>query len=177
MKKFIAFGLSFLILLNIFGFDVIFLILLQQNGAGAFQIIDEGPETVPPGKLVVFSLMKDNPQFQNSREILYNNDMFDVVYVKNSGNDRIYYCVMDKKDTKVQTAFRSLNEVKDNPDSTPGQLAASVLKNLVKNYLPVPEVELNENYKSFQFAVINNLPAQSVIPEKISPPPRFQIIS
>jgi len=177
MKKFIAFGLSFLVILNIFGFDVIFIIILQQNRAETFQIIDEHPAAIPLAKMVVFSSIKDHPDFQNSREILYNNEMFDVVYIKCSGNDRLYYCVMDNKDTKIQTAFSSLDQVKNNPNSTSGQYAASVLKNLVKHYLQVPEICLNENYQLKKFTLIYNLNPQSVIPEKISPPPRLLIIS
>jgi hypothetical protein len=151
--------------------------MLQENRTENFEVIEEHPETIPSAKIVVFSLKNDNPKFLNSREIIYNNEMYDIIYQKDSGNDTIFYCVNDDRDTKLHTAFRSLNQIKDNPARLPDHFAASVLKNLLKNYLPNPDLHLFENYKFRQFCLLSSISIQPVILEKISPPPQPQIIS
>ncbi len=171
MKKLVSLSLSFLIILNTFGFNIILIYVLQEYRTENLEVIDEHPETISLDRIVVFSLTKDNPHLLNSREIVYNNEMYDIIYKKISNDDTIFYCLNDNKDTELHTAFCSLNEIRDNPASLPDHLAASVLKNLLKNYLPLPANSLIENYKSLTFNQANNLSVQSIILEKIFPPP------
>lgn len=177
MKKLISLSLIFLITLNTFGFNLFFIFAVQTYRTENLEFIDEHQGTISAEKIVIFSLKRNNPHFLNSREIIYNNEMYDIVYKKTSINDTIFYCLNDNKDTKLHTAFSSLNDVGDNPASLPDHLAASVLKNLLKNYLPNPTNHISENYKSLRFYSNDKLSIQSVILKKMFPPPRPQIIS
>ncbi len=173
----ISFILSILIVLNTFGFNIIVLCLIQESRTENLEIIEEHPESIAEKNITVFSLKYDKPDFINSREIRHNNEMFDIVYKKDVKDDTILYCVSDRKETRLNSAFRSLNERNDNPASVPDHLAVTILKNLLKHYLPNPENNLVENLSFLQFHLTGNLYIPSVIPEKIYPPPKLLIIN
>lgn len=177
MKKLISFLLSILIILNTFGFNIIIIFLIQESRTENLEIIEEHPETIARKNLVIFSLKYDKPFLVNSKEIRYENEMYDIISKKNSDDDTLFYCVNDKKENKFHIVFRSLNELSDNPASVPDHLAATILKNLLKNYLPNQDNHLIENFDSRQFCLASPLSVPSVIPESNYPPPRFKIIS
>ncbi len=172
MKKLISFVLCFLIILNTFGFNLILINLIQESKTESLEIIDEHPESITSGRIVVFSLQKDQPEFINSREIRFEHEMYDIVYKKQTVDDTIIYCLPDKKETKIQTVFLSLNEINGNPVSIPDNLSISILKNLLKNYLGISDNSLKVNYTASQFGYINYLRIPEVIAKKISPPPQ-----
>lgn len=177
MKKLISIGLSLLIVLNTFGFNLIVIFLMQESRSENLEIIEEHPETVAVKNIITFSLKYDNPEFINSGEIRYKHEMYDIMYKMDKEGDTILYCVNDAKESKLHAAFRSINELNDNPASVPDHIAFTILKNLLKNYLPVPGNKLIQNYNTrcFCLAGLHSIP--SVIPEKIYPPPQFHIIS
>lgn len=176
MKKLISFILSILIGLNTFGFNLIVIFLIQESRTENLEIIEAHPESIIQKSITAFSLKYDKPDFINSREIRYNNEMFDIIYKKDIQGDAILYCVNDRKETNLHTAFRSLNELNDNPASVPDHLAVTILKNLLKNYLPNPDNNLIENLTALQFHATANLFIPLVIPEKIYPPPKSPVI-
>ena len=175
MKKLISFALSILILLNTFGFNLVIIILIQESRTENLGIIEEHPESVPVDNIIAISLKYDRPDLINSYEIRYNNVMYDIVYKKKTNDDVVFYCLSDEKETKLHTAFRSLNDMNHSPLSVPDQLIVTILKNLLKNYLPNPENNPVENFSSFRFCSIKTLLIPSIIPERIYPPPRIQI--
>ena len=177
MKKLISFALSILIILNTFGFNLIVIFLIEETRTENLEIIEAHPETVSEKVIITFSLKYDKPEFINSQEISYQNEMYDVVFKKELKDDTILYCINDKNETKLLTAFRSLNELNDNPASFPDHFAVTLLKNLLKNYLPGPENKTIENFNSLLFYAAGILSIPSVIPEKIYPPPQGLIIS
>ncbi len=177
MKKLISFTLSILIILNTFGFNLIVIFLIEETRTENLEIIEAHPEAVSENAIVTFSLKYDKPEFINSREISYQNKMYDILYKKEFKDDTILYCISDKNETKLRTAFRSLNELNDNPASFPDHFAVTLLKNLLKNYLPGPENKTVENFNSMLFSTAGILSIPSVIPERIYPPPQVLIIS
>ena len=177
MKKLISIGLSLLIVLNTFGFNLIVIFLIQQSRSENLEIIKEHPETVAAKNIITFSLKHDNPEFVNSREIRYNHEMYDIVYKMDKEGDTILYCVNDEKESQLHAAFRSINELNNNPASVPDHIAFTILKNLLKNYLPVPENKLFQSYNARCFCLTDLLSIPSVIPEKVYPPPQIHIIS
>jgi hypothetical protein len=177
MKKLISFTLSVLIILNTFGFNLIVILMIQESRTENLEIIEAHPEAISAKNIITFSLKYDKPEFINSREISYKKEMYDVVYKKELKDDTILYCISDKNETKLRTAFRSLNELNDNPASVPDHIALTILKNLLKNYLPGQENKPTGNFNSLLFSMPGILSVPSVIPEKICPPPQLQIIS
>jgi hypothetical protein len=175
MKKLISFALSLLIILNTFGFNLVVIFLLQHSRAENLEIIEEHPGSVVVDDIIPISLKYDRPDMINSHEIRYNNEMYDIVYKKQINGDIVFYCLNDEKDTRLHTAFRSLNGLNDNPGPVPDQLAVIILKNLLKNYLPHPENCVVENFNPFRFCSIDTMLIPSVIPERNYPPPRVQI--
>lgn len=171
MKKIISFGLGFLLILNTFGFNLIFIYLLQEHKTATLEFIDRHPEAIPVEKIAVFTLMKDNPSIINSREIIYKGEMYDIISSVKSGNDIVFYCINDKKDTKLHSSFCSLNEIKDNPVSASGHLAADILKNLLKNYIPNTDSHPEENVVEQKFSAVDYIFLPVVFLSKISPPP------
>jgi hypothetical protein len=153
------------------------MLMIEESRTENLEIIEENPGSISVKNIITFSLKYDKPDFINSREIRYNNEMFDIVYKKDVKGDVILYCVNDKKETRLHTVFRSLNEPNDNPASVPDHLAVTILKNLLKNYLPNPEDNLVEIFASIQFHLYGNLSVPLVIPEKIYPPPQSKIIN
>jgi hypothetical protein len=177
MRKLISLTLSILVILNTFGFNLIVIFLMHHSMTETLEIIEENSESINPKNITVFSLNDDKPEFVNSREIRYKNEMFDIIYKKDRAGDTIIYCVSDQKDTKLNIAFRSLNELNDNPSSVPDHLVDSILKNLLKNYLPGPEDKINRNSESFQFYDAGLLILPMVTPQRVYHPPQMQIIS
>lgn len=145
--------------------------MIQESRTESLEFLDEQPAAVRED-LVVFSLKYDKPEFVNSREIRYNNAMFDIVYKKDSAGDTILYCVNDKKETRFHTAFRSLNDLNDNPESVPDHFSFTLIKNLLKLYLPNPEKDPVENFSQCQFPSAGNSFIKLIVPEKIYPPPQ-----
>jgi hypothetical protein len=174
MKKIISFGLGILLILNTFGFNLILIYQLQEHKTETFEFIDRHPEVIPEEKIVVLSLTKDNPSLINSREIIYEGEMYDIISSVQSGNDITFYCVNDKKDTKLHNSFCSLNEIKDNPVSASGHLAADIIKNLLKNYIPNSNSHPEENLIEQKFSATDYLFLPDVFLSKISPPPEFR---
>lgn len=172
MKKLVSLALSILIILNTFGFNLIVIILIQESRTENLEIIEEHSGSVVGDDIIPISLKYDRPDMINSHEIRFNNEMYDIVYKKQINGDIIFYCLNDEKDTRLHTAFRSLNGLNDNPVPVPDQLAVTILKNLLKNYLPHPENRIVENFDSFRFCSINTMLIPSVIPERNYPPPR-----
>ena len=172
MRKLISSLLSILLILNTFGFNLLVICLIQQSSGENLEILDEHPETIPADKIVAFSLRTDHIRIINDREISCNEEMYDIVFKKNIGDDTIFYCIGDKKDTRYHAVFSSLNDLHENPISVPDNLASTILKNLLKNYLTpganngAPEIISEQLYGIIQ------LSPQSVIPEKIYPPPQ-----
>lgn len=177
MKKLISFTLGILIILNTFGFNLIVIFMIQETQKENLEIIEAHPETVSSERFVTFSLKYDKPQYINSREISYNREMFDIVYKKELKDDTILYCISDKNETNLRTAYRSLNALNDNPASVPDHPALTILKNLIKNYLPGSDNKTKENFNSLRFCAAGILSIPSVIPERIYPPPQTRIIS
>lgn len=177
MKKLISLTLSILIVLNTFGFNLVVIFLIQETQKENLEIIDDHPETVSERAIISFSLKFDEPEFINSREISYNNEMYDIIFRQNLKDDTILYCVSDKNETRLRTAFRSINGLNDNPASIPDHISFTILKNLLKNYLPVPDSKTREKFNSLRFFAAGILSVPSVIPERIFPPPQIQIIS
>ncbi|HSD62759.1 MAG TPA: hypothetical protein VLB50_03140 [Ignavibacteriaceae bacterium] len=171
MKKLISIGLSFLIILNTFGFNIILIYMLQVYRIERLEFIDEHPDSIPPQEFVVFSLSKDNLHLINTHEIIHNNEMYDIICRVKLKDDIIFYCINDKKDTRLHNSFCSFNEIKDNPISASGHLAVDILKNLLKHYLSYPVLQFNENIKKQQFSAVNYISLPIIILSKISPPP------
>ena len=171
MKKPVSLVLIILIVLNTFGFNLVIMFMIQESRTESLEFLDEQPAAVRED-LVVFSLKYDKPEFVNSREIRYNNAMFDIVYKKNSAGDTILYCINDKKETRFHTAFRSLNDLNDNPGSVPDHFAFTLIKNLLKQYIPNPENNPVVNFSSRQFQSAGNSFIQLIVPEKNYPPPQ-----
>lgn len=171
MKKLISIGLSFLIILNTFGFNIILIYMLQEHRTESQEYIDEHPESIPTQEIVVFSLAKDNPNLINAREIIHNNEMYDIICRVKSKDDIRFYCINDKKDTRLHSSFCSLNEIKDNPVSASGHLAVDILKNLLKHYISYPGLQLNESIKKQRFSDVSYISLPTIILSKISPPP------
>ncbi len=177
MRKVISSLLSILIILNTFGFNLVVIFLIQESSGENLEILEEHPETITSDKLVAFSLKTDRIRMVNEREISFNKEMYDIVFKKDVGGDTILYCVSDKEDTRLHTVFRSLNDLSENPLSVPDNFVSTILKNLLKNYLPPGGDKGAAEIISEQlFSIIDIIP-QSVIPEKIYPPPQTQIIS
>jgi len=173
MKNLISIGLCFLITLNTFGFNLIMVCMLQEHKSESLEIVEEHPESIPSEKIIVFNSLRANTQLINSSEILYNNEMYDIVYKIQSGDEINYYCINDNKDTELHAAFISMNGLKDKPASASGQIATELLKNLLKNYLPHSDLQLTENYNSQQHYIIIKLSVSTVILIKITPPPEL----
>jgi hypothetical protein len=171
MKKPVSFVLIILMVLNTFGFNLIIMFLIQESKTENLEFLD-GQSAAIRENLVVFSLKYDKPDFVNSREIRYNNTMFDIVYRKDSADDTILYCINDKKETRFHTAFRSLNDLNDNPESVPDHFVFTIIKNLLKQYLPNPENDPVVNFSSRQFQSAGNSFIKLIVPEKIYPPPQ-----
>lgn len=177
MKKLISIILSLLIILNTFGFNIIIIFLIQESRTENFEIIEEHPETIARKNIIIFSLKDDRPVFINPKEIRYGNELYDIVYKKDDGNDTKLYCVNDKEESELHTAFRSLNDLNDSPASVPDHLAVTILKNLLKNYLPNPVSHLIENFNIRQYCLKSFGSVPLVIPERNYPPPQLHIIS
>jgi hypothetical protein len=177
MKNLISIGLSLLIALNTFGFNLIVIFLIQESRSENLEIIGEHPETVAAKNIITFSLKHDKPEIIKSKEIRFNHEMYDVVYKMDEEGDTILYCVNDKKESQLHAAFRSINELNGNPASVPDHIAFTIFKNLLKNYLPLPQSNLIQNFNARCFCITDLLSIPSVIPEKVYPPPQFHIIS
>ncbi len=169
--------LSILIILNTFGFNLVVIYMLQHSRAENLEIIETHPETIARDNVVEFSLKNDNLKVINSHEVSCDNEMYDIIFKKDIGDDIILYCVSDKKDTRLHAAFKSLNDLGDNPLSAPDDFVASILKNLLKNYLAPFENDSIVNTGSTELYLYTNLSPQLIIQEKIYPPPQLQIIN
>jgi hypothetical protein len=177
MKKLISIILSSLIILNTFGFNIIIFFLIQESRTENLEIIEEHPETIAGKNIIIFSLRDDRPVFINPKEIRYGNELYDIVYKKDNGSDTILYCINDRKENELHTAFRSLNDMNDSPASVPDHLTVNILKNLLKNYLPNPIDHPIKNFNTRQYCLKSFGSVPIVIPEKIYPPPQLHIIS
>jgi hypothetical protein len=177
MKKIISFILGFLILLNTFGFNMVFIFMLQETKTENFEIIDKHPGSITAEDMIVLNSSRDNIEIVNSREIRFENEMYDIVSKKMVGADCYYYCLRDKKDTKLHIAFSSLNDLNDKASRTPANLANTILKNLLKNYLPFSHTTLIANYKSLQLIVSENFLIPDIIIKPNFPPPQVVIFS
>lgn len=151
--------------------------MLGDSSAENLELIEEHPESISADKMITFSLNTDNIRVLNSHEISYNDEMYDIVLKKYTDDDVILYCISDKKDTKLHTVFRSLNDLSDNPLSTSDNLATTILKNLLKNYLPPDGDHRPHELFSIELSQNQNLNFQSIIPWKIYPPPRTKVIN
>ncbi len=177
MRKMISSLLGILIMLNTFGFNLVVIFMLQQSRAENLELIEAHPEAIASDNIVEFSLKNGNLRLINDHEVSCDNEMYDIIFKKDTGDDIILYCVSDKKDTRLHTAFKSLNDLSDNPLSVPDNFVTSILKNLLKNYLP-PDGNNNEiNTVSAELCLYTIQSVQSVIPEKIYPPPQIQIVN
>ncbi len=174
MKKIISLGLIFLIFLNTFGFNLVLISLLEINRAENLELIDRHPGSISSDEITILSLKKDNPTMINSREIIYNNEMYDIISKIKSDKDIIFYCVNDKKDTNLHISFCSLNEIKDNPVSSSDHRTADILKNLLKNYLPNVNPKLNDNIQKQKYSLADYISLPSIILSIISPPPEYR---
>lgn len=177
MKKLISFILSILIILNTFGFNIIVIFLIQETRTENLEIIEENSDTIAKQNITIISLKYDKPVFVNLKEIRYKNEMYDIVYKKYRGEDTVLYCVNDKKENELHSAFRAINEINDNPVSVPDHFVVTILKNLLKNYLPNKSNIPIENFNFRQFCLNSFLSILKIIPQKIYPPPEYQIIS
>ena len=151
--------------------------MLGDSSSENLELIEEHPESIAADQIVIFSLKTDKIRVLNSHEISYNNEMYDIILTKNTKDDVILYCISDIKDTRLHTVFRSLNDLSDNPFSTTDNFAITILKNLLKNYLPPDGNRDPLELYSIELSLNKNLNFQSFIPWKIYPPPRTQIIN
>ncbi len=176
MKKILSIALTCLIILNTFGFNLLIIFMINESSAENLEMIDEKPESIPANAIVVLDQHNNKIEVLNSREIRYENEMYDVVCRESSGSNTYYYCLKDEKETELRTVFSSLNENTNNGSSNPAHRIILTLKNLLKNYLPVNADHLNSYNNINQFHNINsfNLPLIILIPN--SPPPEYQII-
>ena len=89
-------------------------------------------KNIPIEKLTAISLFKNKAAIRiNKNEIEINGEWFDVVYKTGEGDQQVFYCITDNKESEIMLSIENQN------DNNSQQGLISFMKSLSKEYPPV----------------------------------------
>ena len=118
-------------LLNICGFNFILSYILMMHKDEAEVRI----RSVDEKDLVQFrtsDIKVSGFRLVNKHEIKYKNQMYDIVKIENTGDDKVYYCVNDYKEDEIN---KQINEINNSDTFKSKSLLKNIIKNLNRDYI------------------------------------------
>lgn len=170
--------LTALILVNLFGFYVVFIFKEADiKQAMAFNIsnnlLTENTETLNFDNVAFSKLVFTD----NGKEFSYNGRLFDVIEIKNSGSRVAVVVEYDAKETDLVETFASLFGQQQNQNQ-----GSSPVKNFITHFqqdfviAETKAVFANNNSFSACYGTNQIYPLSSFVADKLAPPPQFFLI-
>ncbi|MBL7891085.1 MAG: hypothetical protein JNL63_00535 [Bacteroidia bacterium] len=180
MKKVVPILLVVIFLLNICGFYIVFSVMLYENRSEMGSIVRT--KNVGSRKLFVLKI-KGSDYRQNclieyigENEIRHKGRLYDVVDKMESEGFTYFYCIHDSLDERIYEELESCIEVntvdlgsKPGPNNDNHQL----LKNIVKDYFFIQDINNRIFYKAFFFHGYRPHLYKSICGDTPYPPPRL----
>lgn len=172
LKKILHILLAMVFLYNIMGYFAVFQVLQFK----AKQEIKNTIKTkLPVSLLSIITVSEENQTdikwFEEDKEFLYKNIMYDIVKKVQKGNITYYYCI---NDTQEKNLFTDLNEHIEkhlNNDISTNKQTKSVLQKVIKDYFFIVKFSFIEN-NSNRISYTNKTESfKSISLEILTPPP------
>ncbi len=175
MKKTLPILLISLICLNIFGFSMIFNVLLYSCKINSAERIKSNIITGKTTLIILTDSNKKEIQRVNKKEILYHEKMYDIVSEVKKSKATYIYCLSDEKEDNIMDILNDINNMHKGNALPANKSAEYVLINLIKNFIDANNTKINQtitktiyhseniNYTSFNWN------------EVLVPPPQFPL--
>jgi hypothetical protein len=166
MRKPVSILLAFIFLFNIGGHYLWFAVLQKSIKEGVEKQITKGLKeealsivTVPVKGETGINWIKPGKEFR------YRGEMYDVVYSKIEGQDKLYFCINDNKEKQLIAAYHKANNSKKDTDKR-------IKSNLTDRYIPQQLLLSSTDYPTDMEYPAKNISFSSTILKIPSPPPK-----
>ncbi len=178
MKKCVSILILALMLYNIMGYYLAYLAMVQQTKEEMRETLTDNDETQD---LIVVKVPYVNGKIEekdfeliDEDEFRYEGKMYDIARTEIKDNAIYFYCLNDKKEDAIDLALVKHIQNNVNDNSATGKKSNSILKNLIKIYLPITGLSgsfsSSENDNSYAGRTFQTL---TTVFDVASPPPRF----
>lgn len=173
MKRVFAIFLASLLIFNMLGGIVIFMIFKSPLGNSPIQRSRFSDKVE-----ITILRLSANPdhsdteyRFLDKHELKFNGKMYDIITKVRTEDSLFVYCIEDETESNILNAITILFKETDN-ESPAGKVMTISLKNIIQEGLPsganvFPIFNRAENFKNIQAAKLFSFP-----PEILTPPPR-----
>ncbi len=176
MKKIISSLLIGLVLLNVCGFNLLFSFLLLSCKYEAAEKIEELSDYASLTHLIINSYNKDEFIRIGKDEVMYKNQMYDIVSEKGDNHETHLYCIQDKNENEVRNSIKNFDKnLKEFPNSERKENSSYVLNNLIKNYI-FPDYNFGKVVSESIFFFSHTPTQLQPITEIINPPPESKLV-